>query len=93
MLWVQLVLSPYYLACYIYFYARWFWKFTIRGEEYGLDEKNYVIRRYMKISQGQWDVSTNQVVKGVALCSQHSYGKHAIGKGSVLQLIKYNFIA
>lgn len=54
-LWVQLVMSPYYIVNYIYFYGRWFWKFTIKGEEYGPDEKDYIIRRNLKMSQGQFD--------------------------------------
>merc|ERR1719234_2611797 len=37
------------------FYLRWLWKFGIKREEYGLDEKLYVIRKNMEMSQGQFD--------------------------------------
>jgi DnaJ family protein C protein 25 len=36
---------------------RWFWKFGVKREEYGVDEKLYVIRKHMKLSQGHFDVS------------------------------------
>ena len=36
---------------------RWTVKFFIMREEYGDEEKEYIIRKNMKLSQGQWDVS------------------------------------
>jgi DnaJ family protein C protein 25 len=54
---VQLVVLPYTTFLWSRFYSRWLWKFGIRREEYGLDEKNYVIRRNMKLSEGQFNVS------------------------------------
>lgn len=56
-LWIQLVLLPYNIALYIQWYARWIWKFTICRQEYGEEEKRYLIRRNLKISQNQFDVS------------------------------------
>ena len=55
---MQLVLFPYHLLMYIYWYMRWFVKFTIMRAEYEDEEKEYVIRKNMKLSQGQWDVSS-----------------------------------
>jgi len=55
MLWVQLVFLPYTLWTWTYFYTRWLWKFGIKREEYGEDEKVYVIRRNMGLSQLQFD--------------------------------------
>ena len=43
-LWVQLVIFPYTLYRWTAFYLRWLWKFGIKREEYGEDEKRYVIR-------------------------------------------------
>ena len=57
-LWIQLILSPYYLLSYIYWYMHWIWHFTIMRNEYGDEQKEYIIRKNMKLSQGQWDVST-----------------------------------
>ena len=54
---VQLVILPYTIYLWTLFYSRWLWKFGIRREEYGEDEKLYVIRRNMKLSEGQFNVS------------------------------------
>ncbi|KAI1280297.1 DnaJ -like protein [Halotydeus destructor] len=54
-LWVQLILLPYTLLLWLKFYSRWFFKFTLMKEEYGDEEKMYIMRRNMKLSQGQWD--------------------------------------
>lgn len=54
-LWVQLVFLPYTLFTWIKFYVRWWYKFNLMKEEYGLEEKHYLIRRNLKLSQGQWD--------------------------------------
>ena len=56
-LWVQLVLLPLTICRWTYFYARWFWKFGVKREEYGEEEKLYVIRKNMKLSQGHFAVS------------------------------------
>ena len=34
---------------------RWHWKFTIKGEEYGDEEKTYLIRKKMGLNSTQWD--------------------------------------
>ncbi|KAM5194850.1 dnaJ homolog subfamily C member 25 [Mantella aurantiaca] len=51
----QIVLFPYYLFKYITWYAHWVYTFSIKGEEYGEEEKCYLIRRNMKMSQSQFD--------------------------------------
>ena len=56
-LWVQLVFSPYYLVLYIHWWLRWIWKFWIKREEYGDEEKLYIIRKFMKHGSTAWDVS------------------------------------
>ena len=56
-LWVQLVLLPYYIVHYICWWVRWVWLFNIRRQEYGEEEKLYLIRKYMKCTKSQWDVS------------------------------------
>ena len=60
-LWIQLVLLPVTMWNWTYFYSRWFWKFGILKEEYGEEEKLYVIRKNMSLSQGQFDVSISIV--------------------------------
>uniref|UniRef100_H3CBS8 DnaJ homolog subfamily C member 25 n=1 Tax=Tetraodon nigroviridis TaxID=99883 RepID=H3CBS8_TETNG len=51
----QMVLFPYHLSRYLAWYASWLYRFTIRREEYGDQEKFYIIRRHMKMSQSQFD--------------------------------------
>lgn len=55
-LWIQLILSPYYLVQYLIWFARWVWRFWIRREEYGEEEKLYLIKKYLKASRSQWEV-------------------------------------
>ena len=54
---IQIIILPYTLYLWTRFYSRWLWKFGICREEYGEDEKLYVIRRNMKLSEGQFNVS------------------------------------
>jgi len=54
-LWVQLILLPLTACRWSYFYGRWLWKFGVCRQEYGEEEKLYVIRRNMGLSQLQFD--------------------------------------
>ncbi|KAF9821116.1 hypothetical protein SFRURICE_001051 [Spodoptera frugiperda] len=54
-LWVQLIILPYTIAYYIYWYLRWFWNFTLMKRPYGEEEKLYLIRKYMKLGQHQFN--------------------------------------
>ncbi|XP_055304169.1 dnaJ homolog subfamily C member 25 homolog [Sitodiplosis mosellana] len=54
-LWVQLIILPYTLTKYVYWYSSWIWRFTIMRQPYGDDEKFYLIRKYMKVGQWQFD--------------------------------------
>lgn len=54
-LWVQLVLLPYTSVRWTHFYMRWVWRFYILREEYGEEEKLYLLRKQLGISQGQFD--------------------------------------
>ncbi|EDO44964.1 predicted protein, partial [Nematostella vectensis] len=54
-LWIRIVLFPYTLVMYITWLVRWYWKFTIKGEEYGDEEKIYIMRKNMGISSTQWE--------------------------------------
>ncbi|CAM2114661.1 unnamed protein product [Caretta caretta] len=51
----QILLAPFYLCKYIAWYCWWIYCFNIKGQEYGEEEKLYIIRRYMKMSQSQFD--------------------------------------
>ncbi|CAG5121775.1 unnamed protein product [Candidula unifasciata] len=54
-LWVQLVLFPYHILKYIAWWVRWVWKFTIKREEYGQEEKLHIIRKNLGLSQLQFE--------------------------------------
>ena len=56
-LWVQLALLPWKMCVYVAWTARWWWKFSWKGEEFGEEEKLYLIRKNLNLSQTQWDVS------------------------------------
>lgn len=43
------------MCLYVAWYCSWVYRFNIRGEDYGEEEKLYVIRKYMKMSQAQFD--------------------------------------
>ncbi|CAM1306711.1 DNAJC25 (predicted) [Pycnogonum litorale] len=53
-LWIQLILLPYTIITYIYWYGRWIWKFTICKQDYEDIEKVYLIRKSMGYSSSQW---------------------------------------
>lgn len=54
-LWIQIIILPYTVAKYIYWYARWIWKFTLLKQPYGTEEKFYIIRKYMKLGTNQFN--------------------------------------
>ncbi|XP_053157024.1 dnaJ homolog subfamily C member 25 [Hemicordylus capensis] len=51
----QILLAPFYLCKYIAWYCWWIYCFNIKGQEYGEEEKLYIIRKYMKMSPSQFD--------------------------------------
>lgn len=54
-LWVQIVVFPYTLAKYLIWYFQWIYRFNIKKEEYGEEEKCFLIRKNLGISQHQFD--------------------------------------
>ncbi|XP_033752697.1 dnaJ homolog subfamily C member 25 homolog [Pecten maximus] len=54
-LWLQIILLPYTLYKYVISCVDWTWRYRIKKEEYDLAAKYYLIRRNLKISQGQFD--------------------------------------
>ncbi|XP_072454192.1 dnaJ homolog subfamily C member 25 [Notamacropus eugenii] len=51
----QIILAPYHLCAYIVWYCRWIYHFNIKGQEYGEEERLYLIRKFMKMSESQFD--------------------------------------
>ncbi|XP_013793937.1 dnaJ homolog subfamily C member 25 homolog [Limulus polyphemus] len=54
-LWIQLILLPYTIGAYIVWYFKWVWKFNICKEEFGEEEKFYLIRKKLKCNESQWN--------------------------------------
>ncbi|XP_072161520.1 dnaJ homolog subfamily C member 25 isoform X2 [Bemisia tabaci] len=52
---LQLILLPCRAFKYFKWYTRWIWRFNINHEEYGDEEKLYLIRKNMKLSINQFD--------------------------------------
>ncbi len=59
----KIILFPYHLCTYVAWNFSWFYRFKIHGEEYGDEERLYIIRRYMKMSQSQFDSLDNSLIE------------------------------
>ncbi|CAG0883066.1 unnamed protein product, partial [Darwinula stevensoni] len=55
-LWLQLILFPYNVFKWVKFQLTWLWKFTIRRQPLGKEEKLYLIRRYLQLNHAQFEV-------------------------------------
>ncbi|XP_038626249.1 dnaJ homolog subfamily C member 25 [Tachyglossus aculeatus] len=51
----QIILAPFHLCKYISWYGQWIYRFNIKGQEYGEEERLYIIRKYMKMSSSHFD--------------------------------------
>ncbi|XP_044740503.1 dnaJ homolog subfamily C member 25 homolog [Chrysoperla carnea] len=54
-LWIQLLISPYTLVMYFVWYVSWIYKYNLLKRPYGTEEKLYLIRKYMKMGQHQFN--------------------------------------
>lgn len=54
-LWIQLIILPYTITNYIIWYLCWIWNHTILKKPYNEEEKLYLIRKYLKMGQHQFD--------------------------------------
>lgn len=54
-LWFQLIILPYTIYQYVKWYIIWIYKFNIRKEEYGEEEKLYLIKKHLKLSRLEFD--------------------------------------
>lgn len=53
-LWWQLIILPYTLFKYVLWYCTWIWKFTIMKQEFGEEEKLYLIRKLLGMGVHQF---------------------------------------
>jgi DnaJ homolog subfamily C member 25 len=54
-LWIQLVISPYTIAKFIFWYARWFINFNLLKKPYGMEEKLYLLRKNLGMGENQFN--------------------------------------
>ncbi|KAF4527268.1 hypothetical protein B566_EDAN006987 [Ephemera danica] len=54
-LWIQLVILPYTAFLYLKWYGSWIIKFNVKKLPYGKEEKEYLIRKNLKMGQLQYD--------------------------------------
>ncbi len=54
---VWMVSSPYHLLQYVVWCVRWWWRFSVRREEYGEEERAYLTRKKLKMSESMWQVN------------------------------------
>ncbi|XP_066152631.1 dnaJ homolog subfamily C member 25 homolog [Euwallacea fornicatus] len=54
-IWIQLIILPYTIIKYIYWYISWIWRHTIMKHPYTEEEKLHIIRKYLKMGQHQFD--------------------------------------
>lgn len=52
----QLFFLPLYIFKYIMWHVKWIWKFSICKENYGEEEKLYLIRKNMKLKEHIFEV-------------------------------------
>ena len=56
-LWLQLLFLPVHIVKYVAWFTHWTWRYTVCRRDYDDVDKQYLIRRFMKISEGQYNVS------------------------------------
>lgn len=54
-LWVQIIIFPYTSVRYTIWYVKWLWNYNILKKPYGQQEKLYIIRKWLKMGQYQFD--------------------------------------
>jgi DnaJ family protein C protein 25 len=53
-LWFTILFSPYRLTLYVIWYARWVWRYNIQREEYSDEDKIYITRKKLKLTENRW---------------------------------------
>ncbi|XP_050312295.1 dnaJ homolog subfamily C member 25 homolog [Anthonomus grandis grandis] len=54
-IWFQLIFLPYTLSKYLYWLGSWYWRHNYKNEPFNEEEKLYLVRKYMKMGQHQFD--------------------------------------
>lgn len=62
-IWVQLIIFPYTMTKCIVWYLSWIWRFNVLKQEYGREDKLYLIRSYMQMGQHQFNALEEKQVE------------------------------
>ena len=54
-LWPQLLLLPLTLLTALAFWSSWVWRFYVRREEFGQEEREFIVRRRLAMTERQWE--------------------------------------
>lgn len=62
-LWIQLLISPYTLIKYIFWYLNWIWRFNILKQPYGREQQLYLIRKNMGMGEHQFNAQEDTKIE------------------------------
>ena len=54
-LWLQILRLPLTLYTASVFWSSWVWRFYVRREEYGQQEREFIVRRRLAMTERQWE--------------------------------------
>ena len=54
-LWLQLLFLPLTLLTALAFWSSWVWRFYVRREEFGQEEREFIVRRRLAMTERQWE--------------------------------------
>lgn len=77
---IQIVLFPFTLISYLHWNIKWIWRFNIKKEEYGEEEKLYLIKKHIGCSSTQWDAIEESDKKDYIKCELWKKEKFQIWK-------------
>lgn len=63
LLWIQILILPYTILKYIYWYVSWIWRHNVLKQPYNEEEKLYIIRKYMKMGQHQFNSQEDEKIQ------------------------------
>lgn len=67
MIYVIFACSPYHFGVYVIWYVKWVWRYNIQQEEYSYDDKIYIMKKNLKMTENHWKVRTETAIV-VLLC-------------------------
>lgn len=63
-LWIQLIISPYTILKYLFWFGLWIVNFNILGKPYGMEEKLYLLRKNLGMGVNQFNAIEDDTLDG-----------------------------